>query len=230
MTDLGIFRRFFWLSEAIAQPPAKQWQFSRQPHGPATGHLLSSDDQKFAGHESGSPSETRTSDPEFNRVTQRVIILPLCGHPARRLKAISQRARDEGTAVSRRSCALRSVGKVWRRSGGERWRSRPPPRRSSLDPLLCSPGPRVISGLDFMDRAICCLSSLTSITRTLTRSPALTPSRGTYTKRSASWEMCTRPSWCTPMSTKAPKLVTLVTMPGQTMPGCRSSSVWMSWR
>ena len=150
MTDLGILRRFFWLSEAIVQPPAKQWQFSRQPHGPATGHLLSSDDQKFAGHESGSPSETRTSDPEFNRVTQRVIILPLCGHPARRLKAISQRARDEGTAVSRRSCALRSVGKVWRRSGGERWRSRPPPRRSSLDPLLCSPGPRVISGLDFV--------------------------------------------------------------------------------
>ena len=139
MTDLGIFRRFFWLSEAITQLPAKQGQFSRQPQWPATGHLLSSGAQKFAGHESGSPSETRTSDPEFNRVTQRVIILPLCGHPARRLKAISQRARDEGTAVSRRSCAPRSVGKVWRRSGGERWRSRStrlsrglPPSRKTL--------------------------------------------------------------------------------------------------
>jgi len=46
------------------------------------------------GRSSGSPSETRTPDPEFNRVTRRVIILPLCGHPARRPKAISQRALD----------------------------------------------------------------------------------------------------------------------------------------
>ena len=42
--------------------------------------------------------------------------------------------------------------------------------------------------------------------------------------------MWTRPSWCTPMSTNAPKLVTFVTMPGQIMPGCRSLSSWMSSR
>ena len=38
---------------------------------------------------------------------------------------------------------------------------------------------------------------------------------GSRTNRSASWLMCTSPSWCTPMSTKAPNAVTLVTMPGQ---------------
>ena len=42
--------------------------------------------------------------------------------------------------------------------------------------------------------------------------------------------MWTSPSWWTPMSTNAPKLVTLVTMPGQTIPGCRSLSSWMSAR
>ena len=42
--------------------------------------------------------------------------------------------------------------------------------------------------------------------------------------------MWTSPSWWTPMSTNAPKLVTLVTMPGQTIPGCRSLSSWTSAR
>ncbi len=32
-------------------------------------------------------------------------------------------------------------------------------------------------------------------------------------------EMCTRPSWCTPMSTNAPNAATLVTTPSSTMPG-----------
>ena len=53
----------------------------------------------------------------------------------------------------------------------------------------------------------------TSTTLTLTMSPALTTSRGSLTKRSASCETWTRPSWCTPMSTNAPKLATLVTTP-----------------
>ena len=59
------------------------------------------------------------------------------------------------------------------------------------------------------------LSRSTSSTRTSTRSPGLhRPSRGSFTKWSASCEMCTRPSWWTPMSTNAPKLVTFVTIPG----------------
>src|SRR6185437_11659107 len=58
----------------------------------------------------------------------------------------------------------------------------------------------------------------TSSTFTLTTAPALTTSRGSFTKRSDIMEMCTRPSWCTPTSTKAPKLVTFVTTPSSTMP------------
>src|SRR5258708_811081 len=38
-------------------------------------------------------------------------------------------------------------------------------------------------------------------------------------------ETCTRPSWWTPMSTKAPNAATLVTTPSRTMPGARSSRV-----
>ena len=37
--------------------------------------------------------------------------------------------------------------------------------------------------------------------------------------------MWTRPSWCTPISTNAPKFATLVTTPSSTMPGYRSFSV-----
>src|SRR5690606_3297313 len=51
----------------------------------------------------------------------------------------------------------------------------------------------------------------TSSTLTLTMSPALTTSRGSLTKLSPSMEICTRPSWCTPISTNAPKLATLLT-------------------
>jgi hypothetical protein len=53
----------------------------------------------------------------------------------------------------------------------------------------------------------------TSTTFTFTIAPALTTSRGSLTKAVASCETCTRPSWCTPMSTNAPKLATLVTTP-----------------
>jgi hypothetical protein len=42
---------------------------------------------------------------------------------------------------------------------------------------------------------------------------------------SASWLTCTSPSWCTPISTKAPKAATLVTVPSSTMPGFRSDLV-----
>ena len=40
VTDLGIFLRVFQLSAAIAQLPAKQGQFSRQPHRPPKGHAV----------------------------------------------------------------------------------------------------------------------------------------------------------------------------------------------
>ncbi|MNN33874.1 hypothetical protein D3C81_1476490 [compost metagenome] len=69
------------------------------------------------------------------------------------------------------------------------------------------------------------------MTLTLTTSPALTASRGSLMNFSDSAEMCTRPSWCTPMSTKAPKLVTLVTTPSRIMPGSRSlRSSTPSWK
>ncbi len=61
------------------------------------------------------------------------------------------------------------------------------------------------------------------MTVTCTRWPTFTTSAGFLTKLSESWLTWTRPSWCTPMSTKAPKAVTLVTMPGSFMPGLRSS-------
>ncbi|MOA33040.1 hypothetical protein D3C78_1542990 [compost metagenome] len=73
-----------------------------------------------------------------------------------------------------------------------------------------------------MDRPTRLRGMSTSMTFTLTMSPALTTSYGSLTNFSDSAEMCTRPSWCTPISTKAPKLVTLVTTPSSTMPGLRS--------
>ena len=62
----------------------------------------------------------------------------------------------------------------------------------------------------------------TSSTRTLTTSPALTTSRGSLTYLSDSAEMCTRPSWCTPMSTNAPNAATLLITPSRIMPTLRS--------
>ncbi len=66
-----------------------------------------------------------------------------------------------------------------------------------------------------------------STSRTLTRtmSPGFTTWRGSLMKVFDIAEMCTRPSWCTPMSTKAPNAATLVTAPSSTMPGLRSSRV-----
>ena len=39
---------------------------------------------------------------------------------------------------------------------------------------------------------------------------------------SHTWEMCTRPSWCTPMSTNTPKSTTFRTVPLKAMPGFKS--------
>ena len=65
----------------------------------------------------------------------------------------------------------------------------------------------------------------TSSTFTLTVWPTRTTSRGSFTKVSDSAEMWIRPSWCTPISTKAPKAATLLTTPSSTMPGYRSFRV-----
>jgi hypothetical protein len=62
----------------------------------------------------------------------------------------------------------------------------------------------------------------TSSTLTLTMSPGFTTSRGSLTKVFDIAETCTSPSWCTPMSTKAPNAATLVTVPSRIMPGLRS--------
>lgn len=74
-----------------------------------------------------------------------------------------------------------------------------------------------------MVREIFLRSRSTFSTHTLTVSPTRTTSLGCLTKRLASLEMCTRPSWCTPTSTKAPKSTTLRTVPLSSMPGSRSS-------
>jgi hypothetical protein len=55
--------------------------------------------------------------------------------------------------------------------------------------------------------------------------PGFTTSRGSLTKAFDIAETCTRPSWWTPMSTKAPNAATLVTVPSSTIPGLRSASV-----
>src|SRR5574343_136094 len=62
----------------------------------------------------------------------------------------------------------------------------------------------------------------TSSTLTLTMSPVLTTARASLTNLLASWLTCTRPSWCTPRSTKAPNWATLDTVPSSTMPSFRS--------
>ena len=64
----------------------------------------------------------------------------------------------------------------------------------------------------------------TESTFTRTTSPDLTTERGSETKLRDMADTCTRPSWCTPMSTNAPNAATLVTTPSSTMPGSRSSS------
>ncbi len=53
-------------------------------------------------------------------------------------------------------------------------------------------------------------------------SPGFTTSRGSLTKVLDIAETCTRPSWWTPTSTKAPNAATLVTTPSRTIPDDRS--------
>ena len=75
------------------------------------------------------------------------------------------------------------------------------------------------------------LALSTSSTFTVTMSPGFTTSRGSFTKVFDRAEMCTRPSWCTPTSTKAPKAATLVTTPSSRMPARRSLIVSTpSWK
>ena len=93
------------------------------------------------------------------------------------------------------------------------------------------PSPAVVSGLAFMERAMRLRLRSISVTVTWTFWPTLTISAGSWMKWSASWEMWTSPSWWTPMSTKAPKLVTLVTMPGSFIPFSRSEGLSIpSWK
>ena len=61
----------------------------------------------------------------------------------------------------------------------------------------------------------------TSSTFTMTTSPGLTTSRGSRTKFFDSADTWASPSWCTPMSMKAPNAATLVTTPSSVMPGLR---------
>ena len=65
----------------------------------------------------------------------------------------------------------------------------------------------------FIDKLIRFFFISTPITRTSTISPTLTASRGCLINLSVISEMCTRPSWCTPISTNAPKSMTLRTVP-----------------
>ena len=65
----------------------------------------------------------------------------------------------------------------------------------------------------------------TASTQTLTMSPTATTSCGSRTKRSARWLTCTRPLSCMPMSTKQPKSTTFSTVPVNSMPASRSSSL-----
>jgi hypothetical protein len=75
----------------------------------------------------------------------------------------------------------------------------------------------------WIERAMRFLGKSTSVTVTMTFCCTLSTSAGSLIKRSLIWLTWTSPSWWTPMSTKAPKAVTLVTMPGNFMPGFKSS-------
>src|SRR5690606_18879056 len=103
-------------------------------------------------------------------------------------------------ANSAAMAALAGAGLSWLE-----WRSLrgwPPrlPRDCPRGPSTFSPG---VSDMR-MDRPTRWRGMSTSMTLTLTMSPALTTSLGSLTNFSDSADTCTRPSWCTPMSTKAP--------------------------
>ena len=62
-------------------------------------------------------------------------------------------------------------------------------------------------------------STARTVTSTVCRTFRTSP--GFFTNRSAIWLRWTRPSWWTPMSTKAPKAVRFVTIPGSFIPGVK---------
>src|SRR5664280_1648371 len=74
-----------------------------------------------------------------------------------------------------------------------------------------------------------------SITLTMISSPTLATCSGISTCRSASSEMCTRPSMPSSTRTNAPKGTNLVTLPGTTWPmawvraNCRQGSSWVAF-
>jgi len=82
------------------------------------------------------------------------------------------------------------------------------PRRGCFFRLRCRAGSNA-----FMDKPILFVSGSTEITLTWTTSPTLTASRGSRINRLDIWLRCTSPSCRTPISTNAPKFVTLVTVP-----------------
>ena len=81
-----------------------------------------------------------------------------------------------------------------------------------------------------MVNCILCFLKSTLKTCTSTISPIDTASSGCLMKRSQISEIWTSPSWCTPISTKAPKSMTLRTVPFKTMPGFKSSMLRTSLR
>jgi hypothetical protein len=150
---------------------------------------------------SGDCGSSATKSPATAPVTAPVTtpvkpqVKPPAMTPLRPQPALPQRMQLPSAPMKRTQCPRR---------GGAARRPREPPARRRARPLRR----RLTS---------------TSSTVTWTCWPVRTTSEGSRTKRSARLLICTRPSWCTPTSTKAPKRVTLVTMPGTLMPGCRSA-------
>src|SRR5699024_72935 len=81
---------------------------------------------------------------------------------------------------------------------------------------------RPYDGTSRMEREMRFFFSSTSSTTTFTTSPTETTSEGCRMNFLHTLEMCTRPSWWTPMSTNTPKSMTLRTVPESTMPGFKS--------
>jgi hypothetical protein len=96
LTDLGIFAALFG-SPRRSRKPLRNKGISRDGLIGRRGVALStSGDRKFAGHEFGSPSETRNNDPLVNRVTHCVMQLPLVGPLGRGAKPSASEQKERG--------------------------------------------------------------------------------------------------------------------------------------
>ena len=81
-----------------------------------------------------------------------------------------------------------------------------------------------------MVRDILFFCSSTPKTHTFTTSPTFSTSEGCFINLSVICEMWTRPSWCTPISTNAPKSITFLTVPVSSIPVLRSLADIISCR